>query len=174
MSSISTRAGFYWCRLTAWLDLGFVLACSLRLSLVKELSGPQDCIAPSCTFLLVQDALCSLWWQPSVPFLQRKQVHLFTLLSTPAIHRSDYKEEVAWAAKVERKKILLSPSKNSVHAGLRKEIFLLPRTAMFPLPSKSHNQSSESIDFCGTSKCWKTHAYFFLKNSIVQAIWLSL
>lgn len=38
------------------------------------------------------------------PVLQRMQVHLFTLLSTPAIYRSDDREEVAWAAKVERKK----------------------------------------------------------------------
>lgn len=96
VSSIFIRVGFYWCRLTAWLDLG-----SLCLSLVTALSAPTGLESSFLHFHIGRR--CPLLFMVA-PVLQRMQVHLFPLLSTPAIYRSDYREEVAWVAKVERKK----------------------------------------------------------------------
>lgn len=100
VSSIFIRVGFYWCRLMAWLDLGFVKG-SLCLSLVTALSAPTGLESSFLHFHIGRR--CPLLFMLA-PVLQRMQVHLFPLLSTPAIYRSDYREEVAWAAKVERKK----------------------------------------------------------------------
>lgn len=85
------------------------------------------------------------------PVLQRKQVHLFTLLLTPAIYRSDYRE-VAWAAKVERKKIPF-PKQELSTCWLRRTDFPVIQKIDIISPLSSHSQSSENIDLFAAPNC---------------------